>query len=322
MKSLVLKQAFKKYNNFLISTHVNPDPDGLTSELVIANYLQSLGKNVTIVNEESIPERFKFFPGINMMKSSTARFKNDFDAAVVVDCGDFARVGKVSRWIPSGLPIVNIDHHITNDLFGTVNWVIPQASSTAEVIYDLLHDFGFQLTKDIAMLLYVGILTDTGSFRYENTSAHTHQIVGELMRFDFSVSELYTRLYETMPLNDLLNFTQLMSRFEPVWGGKVILLELKKKDQDKFSQDFDLRDKIFRYLRAIKGVHAIVILTEHEKGKTRVNLRSSGKVDVARLAAQFNGGGHKRASGCMVNGSMPAARKKILKALEEVLSEE
>lgn len=304
---------------FLISTHVNPDPDALASELALSIYLKALGKQVYIVNEEPVPRRFLFLPGAPQIRSLPKNAKILYDAAIVVDCGDLNRVGGVKKIISLDKPLINIDHHITNDTFGTLYWIYPQASSTAEVLFELFKKSQARITRDMAILLYLGIMTDTGSFRYESTGSRTHAIVSELLKFKFSISELYQKLYESVPLNDVKMFTRVVSHFDSLLGGRVICVELRKGIVAKFSQDFDLRDKIFGFLKTIKEVEVVFILTEDSTKKTRVNLRSQGKVDVARLARRFKGGGHSRASGCLMEDNLGKAKQKILKELKKVL---
>lgn len=293
-------------------THVTPDPDALSSELVLAMYLKSLKKEVHVVNAETVQERYRFLPCHGMIKTPPAHGKIDYDVAFVVDCGDLDRVGSVRKIIDPKKTIINIDHHITNDRFGHLNLVAPQASSTAEVLYELLTKLEFKLTRSMAILLYLGIMTDTGSFHYDNTAARTHEVVSHLMKFKFSVSEFYKKLYETVPLNDLKYFTRIVNKFDIAFDGRVILLDLRKSLIKKLSQEIDLRDKIFKYLRAVKGVEVIAILTEEQKKKTKINLRSQSPFDVAKLAAHFNGGGHKKASGCMIATDMKQAKVRLL----------
>ena len=318
MRIASLHKTIKTAKSFLISTHVNPDPDALASELAMALFLKSLGKKVTIVNEESLPRRFSFFPGARLIKSFTRKISSlDCDAYIIVDCGDLQRIGKVVSLIKTGKPIINIDHHITNDRFGKVNVVLPEASSTAEIIYEILERYGFKMSRPIAILLYMGMMTDTGSFRYDNTGPKTHAVVSRLLQFGIPVSDLYRRLYESIPFSDLKYFTQVVDGIQPLFGGKIICLELPRKVVGKFSQDFDLRDKIFNYLRAIKGVEVLIILTEQAKNQTRVNFRSQGRFNVARLAAQFHGGGHRKASGCLLEEPMANAKQRILDEIQK-----
>ncbi len=310
-------KTIRKSKSFLISTHVNPDPDALSSELAMALFLESLGKKVYVINEEPVPERFKFLPRINMIRKFDGHSHRKYDVVIILDCGDLDRIGLVRGLVNhEDQIIINIDHHITNDYFGDINWVRPQASSTAEVLFDVLKKFDCTITRDMAVLLYLGIMTDTGSFRYETTSGHTHHVVSELMCYKIPIADLYRKLYEAVPLQDLRLFTKVVAGFKIFFKGKVAIVELPQKIFSKFSHDFDLRDKIFKYLRTIKDLEVIVILTEHKSQVTRVNLRSHGQVDVARIAAQFNGGGHSRASGCMIEKNLVQAKKKILSVLK------
>jgi phosphoesterase RecJ-like protein len=138
-----------------------------------------------------------------------------------------------------------------------------------------------------------------------------------LLQFRVPVSDLYRRLYESIPFSDLKYFSQVVNGIQPLFGGKIICLELSRMVVKKFSQDFDLRDKIFNYLRAIKGVEVLVILTEQGKNKTRVNFRSQGRFNVAQLAARFHGGGHRKASGCLLEHSMTKTKQKVLDEIQK-----
>ena len=319
MSQAAIIKAIKKYRSFLVCAHVNPDPDALSSQLALAMYLQSQGKKVYTINEQRPPVQFKFMPGFEMLKTIPKK-KIAFDAALIVDCGDLNRIGKVKKLIGKDHLIINIDHHITNDKFGDLNWIEPKASSTAEMLYDLLTKAGCKFTDSICKLLYLGIMTDTGSFRYDSTTPHAHHVAAQLMKSGFSVSELYRRVYERITLSDVKMFTKVINQFEIFHNGRAVCLTLHKDTLRKFSTEFDLRDKIFSFLRAIRGVEAIVVFSEQGQGKTRVNLRSQGnRVDVAKLAQYFGGGGHRKASGCVIDAPLPIAREKLLKQLKTIL---
>ncbi|MBN1870722.1 MAG: bifunctional oligoribonuclease/PAP phosphatase NrnA [Candidatus Omnitrophica bacterium] len=317
MKRII--QIIKKNKKFLISTHVNPDPDALCSELALAIYLKSLGKTVTIVNHEPVHSRFHFLPRARSIKSYDQNKRVVYDVAVIVDCGELSRIGKVQNLIQKEKILINIDHHITNDRFGDINLVMPMASSAAEVLYELLRRAKCTLTKNLAMHLYVGIMTDTGSFRYENTTARTHEIVAELLRHRISAVDVYRKLYEIIPFSDLKEFMKVISGFDMFYSGKVVCVQLRKKALSKFSGEFDLRDTIFKFLRSIKSVEVFVVLTEIDKNRTRVNMRSTNSFDVAKLANRFKGGGHRRASGCMINKNILSAQKDVLREIKKIL---
>lgn len=305
-------QVLKKNKRFLISTHVNPDPDALCSEMALAEYLRSMGKTVTVVNSESVPHRYRFLPGMSRIHSYRKSLKKDYDVAVIVDCGELARIGQVKALLRGNTVIINIDHHITNDKFGDYNWIQPQASSTAEILYELLTRAKCRITRNLAMHLYAGIMTDTGSFRYENASPRTHAITAELMKWNIAPHRLYQKFYENVSFTDLKAFMELIRNMKMHCGGKVASIALTKKALSKFSEDFDLRDAIFKLLRSVKGVMVVVVCVQVSQGKTRVNLRSSEKFNVARLATHFNGGGHRRASGCTISQNIAQARAAVI----------
>ena len=179
-----------------------------------------------------------------MFKKASDVKKVDYDAAIVLDCGDLKRVGGVKKFIQEGKPLINIDHHVTNDRFGSVNVVQPKASSTCEMIFDLFKEARYALNKNLALLLYAGIMTDTGSFRYENTSAHSHAVVEELMAFKFSAAHMYDRLYVGIPVADMKMFTDVIHKAQLLDGNRVYCVSLPKKVVDRFSKSFDLKEKI------------------------------------------------------------------------------
>lgn len=319
MSMKAILRTIRNNKRFLISTHVNPDPDALCSELALADALRALGKTVTIVNHQAVPRRFMFLPGAKSIKNFWKNRSVSYDVAIIVDCGELDRIGKVTELLRKDAKTVNIDHHVTNDRFGHLNLVQQNASSTCEVLYELFCKGRFKINDRMAVNLYVGIMTDTGSFRYENTTARTHAITAELMKHKVSAPDLYRHLYETISFKDLKEFTAVVNRFDDYYNKKVACVELRKKVLAKFSGDFDLRDTIFKFLRTIKGVEVFVILTEIGRSKTRVNLRSSRSFDVAKLAAHFGGGGHRRASGCVVERTMLSAKREVLKRIKKAL---
>lgn len=317
MSKIKIINALKKYNSFLITAHVNPDPDALCSELALASVLRKLGKRVTIINEAPLKSRLKFFPGSAQVKAAAKVKRVSYEAAIILDCGDFDRIGKVKKFVKGDKPILNIDHHITNTKFGSIDLVDARASSTGELLFTLFKEAGWPIDKNIAFNIYSAILTDTGSFRYDNTTSQTHAIVSELLEFPISPNAIFRRIYEAMPMKDITGFINVLNSFEALYGDEVICVELRRKDTARFSQDFDLRDAIFKFVRAIHGVKAYVILTEVARNKTRINMRSNGKVNVAKIARTFNGGGHKNASGCLIEKNLSQARKEILKEIKE-----
>ncbi len=312
-------EALSGSRKVLVTMHVRPDPDALGAALALVLYLKSLGKNVRLYNEDACPRWLEFLPRAALCRKVSGRERFVPDTAVVLDCGDLDRVGKVRGLIGEKTCVINIDHHVTNEGFGRLNLVKKQFSSTSEILYDLLRSAGCVFTREIAVLLYVGILTDTGSFGFDSTTSHTHEVIAALLPFGISVAALDRQVYETMPREDLMLFLSTMNRLKFSCGGRVACLGMTRKAVAAFSDGFDVRDKIFGFLRAVKGLEVIVILTASDHGRVRVNLRSRGQVDVARLAGRFNGGGHRNASGCYIDGTMAQAKTRILAAVTKEL---
>lgn len=318
MSKTKIIDALLQANRVLIVSHMNPDLDALCSQLAVALWCKHLGKKFSMVNHSEIPDRYKFIPGMASIKKVSARMKAQFDVAIVLDCGERKRVGKVLELIGPETKTINIDHHVSNDLFGDLNLVESHRSSTSELVYVIMKKAGVPLTKKLAMCLYIGILTDTGSFRYSNTSAETHRIVSELMQFDFSPDKIYRRIYESMPFCDFSFFAKMVGDYKTLHQDRVIYFEFDKQLQGKFSKDFDLRETTLNFLRLSDGIELIVIFSVIDAKRTRVNFRSTDKINVAQLAEKFNGGGHKRASGCMINGTVPVARARVFEEINKI----
>ncbi len=311
--------TIRRHRKFLVTTHHNPDADAVSSVLAMAMFLKSLGKQVHVLNEDACPQWLKFLPGTSQFKKAGATSQVDYEVAIVLDCGDLERVGGVRKLFQEGKPLINIDHHVTNDSFGGVNVVWPKASSICEMIFDFLKEARYPLNKNLAILLYAGIMTDTGSFRYENTSAHSHAVVEKLMAFKFSAARMYDRLYAGIPVADMKMFTDIIHSAQLLDGNRVYCVSLSKGVVDRFSKSFDLKEKLFTFLRSIEGIEVVVILTELNPKEVRVNLRSQNNFDVAGLAQQFNGGGHKKAAGCRIYEPLPQAQKTICRAIHKRL---
>jgi len=311
--------VINRHQKFLVSTHHNPDADAICSALSMAQFLKSKGKTVQVLNEDPCPQWLQFLPGSSTLKKAADIKKIDYEVAIVTDCGDLKRVGGVAKFLQAGKPLINIDHHVTNDQFGTINVVDSKASSSCEMMFNLFEEAKQPLNKNLAILLYAGIMTDTGSFRFENTSAHTHAVAEKLMAFKFSATDMYDRLYIGIPVADMKPFTDLIHKAQLVDRNRVYCVSLSKKLAARFSKSFDLKEKLFAFLRSVEGIEVVVILTEIGPKEIRINLRSQGDFDVARLAQQFEGGGHRKAAGCKIYDSLTQAQKIICQAIHKDL---
>ncbi|MBI4309288.1 MAG: bifunctional oligoribonuclease/PAP phosphatase NrnA [Candidatus Omnitrophica bacterium] len=319
-----IKQALnflRRHRKFLITTHLKPDADAAASALAMALFLKSMGKKVQVINEDALPQWLGFLPQAQLFNKASTVKVLDYDAAIVLDCGDLNRAGKARKFLSDHKPILNIDHHITNDRFGDVRLITGNASSTCEILFELLKAARCRLNKNLALLLYAGIMTDTGSFRFENTSARTHAIIAALMAFGIKAQELYQRLYVGIPVKDIQLFTKVVHSARLLLNHQAYCVPLPQKVNAAFSRSFDLKEKLFTFLRSVEGIEVVVILTEINSKETRINLRSQGDFDVAKLALKFNGGGHRKAAGGKVYAGLAAAQKQIVAAISRQLKE-
>jgi len=312
----------RKHKRFLISSHTNMEGDALGSQLGFYFLVKKLGKQATMVDEEGAPYGYEFMPAIDNIRRYKSNLKDlKFDCFVTVDCSDLKRTGEVYLLNKENKPVLNIDHHISNADFGQVNWVDPKASSASEMVFQLYKKMKVALDKDAALALYVGIMTDTGSFRFNNTTNVTHAVTGELLTYGIDVSGIYKNIYGNIPYSDLKLLTSILPNMKTALGGKIVWFEvgkhLLKKQKGIF---FDLSENLLTFARTLKGLEVAVLFRENltEQGhEIRVNFRSQGEVDVNKIANFFGGGGHKSASGCTIRGfTLDRVRRMVLRKIK------
>ena len=308
-------RSIKKYNNFLITAHISPEGDALGSQLGFYNLIKKLGKQATIISDDQLPSGYDFLPGIKCIRRLGKEFKYiKFDCLVVLDCADLKRTGRVYKLKPNNQPVLNIDHHISNKIFGDINWVDAQASSCSEMIYKLHKRLRLSMDKDTALVLYTGIMTDTGSFRYSNTSSFTFKAAAELLKFGVNVAGVYRYTCENIPLQEVKLLLKFLSKIKFFGQGRIATFQIDPELYRGKKTGIDLADHVLSFGRAIKGVEVVVLFKNNLslKSQVRVNLRSQGRVDVNKIAAFFGGGGHKTAAGCTIPGGFLAARRKVI----------
>jgi len=314
--------SIKKYNNFLITVHTSPEGDALGAELGFYNLIRKLGKRGTIINEDKLPYGYDFLPGNQLIRLLHKCSKNiDFDCFVVLDCADLKRTGDVYKLNADKQPVFNIDHHISNRNFGDVNWVDSNASSCSEMVYKMYKKLRLPMDRDTAVALYTGIMTDTGSFRYSNTSSYTFKAASELLKFGINTAQVYRAAYENIPPSDVKLLLKLLPKIEFYSQGKIAGFQIRKALFKDGKPSVDLADLALSFGRAIKGVEVVVLFKENlgKKHEVRVNLRSQGKVDVNAIAAFWGGGGHKSAAGCTLTGDIKKIARKVIAKIAQSL---
>ncbi len=319
MSIRAIKQAIKKFDKFLITGHINPEGDAIGSQVAAAFLLKKLGKETVILDDNPVPKILQFIKGTeDVLKEMPHDF--NYQAVIVLDSPDLTRIGRVNDYIKKDSVIINIDHHISNINFGKFNWVEPETSSAGEMVYDLFKAFKAKIDLDDAIALYAAIMTDTGSFRYSNTSSKTHKIAAELIDIGVKPYEMHTKIYETSSIQDTNLLGEALQTMKISDDGKIAWLWVTKEMLKKTKASLEGTEGIINFARSIDGVEIAILFRETgTEGRVKVSFRSKGNVDVNKLAGAFSGGGHPTASGCTVFGKMEEVEKKVLDKAKEVI---
>ncbi len=300
----------------LITTHKNPDGDAVGSSLGWFNFLKKLGKNVRIVYRDRVPFFFDFLPGIKNVEVAE-EIKEHFDWVIITDVSEPERTGFPK--IPAEKSIV-IDHHITAEPFSDYAIVEPEISSTCQLSYHIMKLIDEDLIDlSVALPIYTGIVTDTGSFNYSSTSPKTHTVAAELLKKGVNPYEVYTNIFERNRINRLKLLELVLRTLRFKLNQKVAHITLFRRFLEETGAYPEEAEGFINYPRSIAGVEVAVFFKELEDGNWKVSMRSKGKVNVAEVAKELGGGGHKMAAGFEAKGSLEEIKEKLFRKLEVAL---
>jgi bifunctional oligoribonuclease and PAP phosphatase NrnA len=313
-----LRQADK----LLLTTHENPDGDALGSLLAMHRLLQQLGKDSRMYmspDEFPLPWEYRGFTFDGLVGTPPDDVAER--TIVFLDCGNIDRM-PVDFLQADGLHILNIDHHHDNTRFGTVNLVVPEASCTAEIVWRLSKELGAEITPGIADALYVGLVTDTGRFMYENTSAEAHRMAAELIEIGVQPHQVYRRLWEDLPFRRLQLLQRALASVERFDEEAITIAHLTKPDYEQTTALETDSEGVVDHMRAVEGTKVAVLvrelLSEDRDGMRKVSLRATdGSVDVSRVAREFGGGGHPQAAGFSTALPFPELVQKLREHVRE-----
>jgi phosphoesterase RecJ-like protein len=313
-------KIFQNQDDFLITSHVRPDGDSIGSSLALALFLEKLKKKVCIIHEHPILPTYEFLPGKDKINLAENYPYKKFPVSIVLDCNDLSRIGKVKRFVEKSPIVINIDHHSGGVGLGKYNYINEDASSVCEIIYKIIKMFGNYIDYDIALCLYVGIVTDTGYFRQNNTTSECLNIIADLIKLGIKPKEVYSLIYETTPYNMMKLIGQVLAEINLAYDNKLLYTRITKKmyEETGISDSEIESEKIFTHLWTVKGVQVIVLFRELEPNITRVNLRAK-ELDVLQVAKRYNGGGHKLSAGIVINKNLQEAEKLILEEFKNML---
>jgi phosphoesterase RecJ-like protein len=371
-----ISKAFKRHNNFLITSHVNLEGDAIGSELALATLLKKLGKKSKIINDGKVPDNLLFLSNISSVSNiegginnfdlpsrnsppmrvgmdseentASADFRRsentdstgvgpclhagvrfgtqawsfNFDAAIVVDVPNLDRTGRMKEILLKVPFIINIDHHISNALFGNVNWVEEKVSSAGEMIYYIYKEANLELNLDIASYIYVAIVTDSGGFRFINTTPATHRIAAELIEKGISPNYIYNELYENNTIAKIKLLGEIFSTVIELNNGEIVWFEIREEMLENFKVRGSELEGIIDFARSVKSAKISLLFHELDNNIVKVGFRSKDKnIDVNKLANYFGGGGHIMASGCKIEGKFDEVKDKVLSYCQSFLKD-
>ncbi|MCT4598752.1 MAG: bifunctional oligoribonuclease/PAP phosphatase NrnA [Vallitalea sp.] len=296
------------YNNVVISGHIHPDGDCVGACYALAAILHKKGIEAKVALDD-IPDTYSYLEGSSYLLKT---IKKDIDVFISLDCGDKERLGNYSNMFDNAQVTINIDHHISNTKFAKYNHVL-DVSSTCEIIYELIDDYSI-LDKNICEALYTGIIFDTGAFKHSNTTKRTHEIAGELIKYDIDFTEMTNRVFYYRSYNALKILSVAINNAKLYSENEIIVSTLtieELKQNNCYKKD---TDGIIQMLNEVIGTQCAVLITQITDNDYKVSLRSKNKVDVCKVAKKFSGGGHIKASGCTVSGT--------IKEVEEIIVNE
>lgn len=310
-------EAINEGQHFLVVSHVRLDGDALGSELAVYLMLRDLGKKAVVYNQDKTPEQYRFLPGARNIVQDPGDIEQ-YDTAFVLDCSELERVGDQAEKIGKIKRLINIDHHISNSGFCELKLIDARASSAGELVFRLLMEMGFRLTKDICTNLYAAILTDTGGFRYSNTRHDALFAAGTLVENGADPQWISENIYESDPPARLKLRARVMKTLSLDLVKSVGSLTVTNEMLQETGAAVDYTDGFVDIPRTVRGIKIAVLYTQLNGKGFKISLRSKGSVNVEKIARKFGGGGHVNAAACRIEGDINSVKSKIMEAIEEL----
>ena len=311
----ILKEI-KNSEKIVILTHESPDGDAVGSSLATQFLVQELGKDADVI----IPEYsrlFNFLPNAsNILKESSME---KYDLAIAVDCADEKRIAQ-KQYFENATKTIVIDHHGTNQMYGDLNFVNPVSPACCEVLVGIFQYFDIKISKEIGTCLLTGIITDTGGFRHEGINPETFEFTADLIRIGVNIPDIYKRVLRTSTKANFELAKRVYKRMEFLEDGKVTFTYINTKDEEEVGAEPGDHEGLVEIGRDIEGVEVSIFIRQKEKeDKYKVSMRSGNTVNVSDICFLFGGGGHPRAPGCLIQGTVEEVKEKIMKEVKKVL---
>jgi phosphoesterase RecJ-like protein len=313
-----LIDAIERHESFLLLSHIDPDGDAIGALIALLLLLERKGKRAVAYDRDGVPRIYRFLRGSNRILS-TPPSSDTFDVAIFLECPNTGRAGAECGQVIKSIPLwVNLDHHADNAGYGHVNIIRPELSAVSEIIYMVYELMDEPLDAVVATALYTGIMTDTGSYKYSNTSPECHVISARLLEFGIKPYEIYQEVYEKLSVPAALIAARAHGTLEVEDGISCITVTRRMLEETGATPE-DTHD-VVSYGRAIENVEVALLFRETEND-IKVSLRSTQRINVNKIAVGFNGGGHLRAAGCNIKGTMEEVKAKVFAAVRQALAE-
>jgi bifunctional oligoribonuclease and PAP phosphatase NrnA len=308
-----IKEILANGREFMVVSHIDPDGDSIGSAFALSLALEKLGKETVVYLKDKVPYRYEFLPrpGSLVHDIPTKRF----DAIFVVDCGDFFRIGDGYEKFKEKGPIINIDHHNTNEAFGFLNIIDERASSTAEIVYAIIKSLDVRIDYDIAVNIYTAVLTDTGSFRYGSTNSKAFVICEEMMHLGVAPSYVAEKVYESHPKERFLLLRLALANLETYYDDRLAMMCITDEMFEQTGGSKEHTEGFVEFLNEMKGLEVAIVARQIGKNRYKISMRSKGKIDVASITSRFGGGGHRNAAGCTIEGSINQVKQQLIEAV-------
>jgi phosphoesterase RecJ-like protein len=308
-------ELIENKDRFAITSHVRPDGDSLGSSIGLYWLLRALDKDVEVIMRDPAPHSYQKLPGADTIRV-TPSVDRPYDAVFVIECSDIDRPGLID--LEKQL-VVNIDHHSTTELFGTINWIDSTASAVGEMIYNLCKATGVRVTREIAECVYTALLTDTGSFHYSNTTERTFKIASELVRTGVRPAKTAEAIFGNYQWPKIELLSHVLSTARRDDSGRVAWMSQSLEMQQQAQASDEDADGFVNYPLTVGEVEAVALFKECSPGVYRTSLRSKGDVNVAKVAEQFGGGGHRNAAGCTLKGSLDELERQVVPLMQDAV---
>ncbi|HEY8420253.1 MAG TPA: bifunctional oligoribonuclease/PAP phosphatase NrnA [Thermoclostridium sp.] len=314
MKDLI--DLIQKSNTIAIVTHTSADGDALGSSFGLAFALDAIGKKVSVFLGEPVPKMLDFLPGQHFISEYAGE---KFDLCICLDTSDMKRLGDRDVIYSNAIKKITVDHHTTNNMQADGLWINETASATGEMVYKLIKALNTNISREIAINLYTAIVTDTGGFRYSNTTPESHIITADLLSKNIPSADIIKKVFDTVSYSKMLLMKKTLDNLALYYNGKVAVSYLLYEDIKLVDAQTDDFEGLVNVGRNLEGVEVSLFLREEQPGKFKGSLRANEYVDVAQIASVFAGGGHKRAAGFSIEGHLEESIRKVLDEIEKVL---